>query len=439
LPYLKTCFIFGLARSGFATAFFLHQNGHPVLVFDDDPAKQQQALAVGLKVGVPATAEEWDLIGSFVLSPGIAQSFPEPHPIVAQAKENGVYPICDIQLFFDLFPKTQAIGITGSNGKSTSCMLISHLLKKRNHPHVVAGNIGVPIFSLECTLFLQEHPKGLCVLELSSYQLELIHRLPLKAAALTNICEHHLHRYSGIKSYIAAKMRIFNHAEKGFLGPTTKINLEAHNKSKHPIQQLPKQSFIPNAPLKTMHDQENFAVTQALLSTLGIDVAMKDCEGFQGLPHRQEIIATHKGITFINDSKATNPQAVIGALQAFSPQIRKDAELLWIAGGSIEQDHLNVYNPFLAHVNKAFLIGSSQVRYAKHLASQNTDFQACDTLENAFLLAIDYAKSFKKATILLSPGCSSFDQFSSFEKRGERFYELTLDFISQEYANAFRI
>ncbi len=431
--------VLGLARSGLATVEALLASGARVTAWDDrlfpgegrDPgaagsSADRAALDPGLRRGTEiANLNEVDLrqFDSIVVTPGLPLN---RHPIAQRAKEAGVEIIGDIELFARAraeLPLHKVVGITGTNGKSTTTALVHHILKTAGVPTEMGGNIGLPILAQDP---LPEG--GVYVLELSSYQLDLTESLDCDVAVLLNITPDHLDRYDGFEAYAASKARLF---EMQFLeqvavfgegDETTRSISNEVGKAKHSghyIVAAPEKYVVGQEAwpaLQGPHNRQNVAIAIAVALELGVGIST--CEvalrTFRGLPHRMERVREKDGVLFVNDSKATNPTATAPALAAF-PKIR------WILGGQAKTDNLDECAPQFGHVVKAYTIGEAGEMFAALLSPQMAVAE-CGTLDEAVRTAASEAQA--GDTVLLSPACASFDQFRDFEARGDAFRDL---------------
>ena len=404
--------VLGLARSGLATVDALLASGAEVVAWD---SKEEARAATGKRTTL-ADPVEIDISGfdGVVVSPGVPIN---RHPIADKAHSAQVPLIGDIELFAQArasLPPHTVIGITGTNGKSTTTALIHHIIETAGLPTMLGGNIGLPI--------LGQDPLpdgGVYVLELSSYQIDLCHSLDCDIAVLLNITPDHLDRYDGFADYAASKERLFTmqHVDKVAVIATeddrtrmiaSRIN---HRLMRVSSRQIGDQSRWPS--LQGPHNAQNVAVARAVSEVLGIKAATVE-EGlltYPGLPHRMERIRELGGVVYINDSKATNPASAAPALAAY-PAIH------WIVGGQAKTDELDACAPYFDHVRAAYTIGEAGPVFAKVLQGQMPVSQ-CDVLEEAVRQASDAAVAGE--TVLLSPACASFDQFRDFEARGNAF------------------
>lgn len=415
--------VLGLARSGAATVRALLASGAEVLAWDLNEAARQ---AVQKSAGEAERLfvddfTDWIEIEAdgFVFSPGVPLN---RHPLAAVARETGVPLIGDIELFAQAradLPAHRVVGITGTNGKSTTTALIHHIIETAGIPTRLGGNIGLPILGQEPL-----PGGGVYVLELSSYQIDLTHSLDCDVAVLLNITPDHLDRYDGFEGYAAAKGRLFAMQRKGHaaiigIGDAASANIARQVALSGRAEDVTRiapgvcmdQSRWPA--LQGPHNAQNALAAIAACEELGIDRAAidKGLESFPGLPHRMERIATRNGVLFVNDSKATNPESTAPALAAF-PRIH------WILGGVAKTDSLEACRPGFGHVVRAYTIGEAGPRFAGLLEGEMPVEQS-GTLEAAVRAAA--ANAGPGEAVLLSPACASFDQFRDFEARGDAF------------------
>lgn len=409
--------LLGLARSGLAAARSLHAGGAQLLAWDNNEAAREQAA----DIAVIADPLEADLSGydGIVVSPGVPIN---THPIADKARADGVPLIGDIELFAmarPALPPHRVIGITGTNGKSTTTALVHHLLKSAALPTRMAGNIGLPILS-QAPL----SAGGVYVLELSSYQIDLTHSLACEAATLINLSPDHLDRYDGYAGYIASKARLFDMQTQGqhsVFGngddDTRRIYADVLATRGADVVHLADTANIQGQPgwpsLQGPHNLQNVAVAVALVESLGIKEAQwrPAMATFKGLAHRMEIVAERNGVLFVNDSKATNAASTAPALAAY-PRVH------WIVGGLPKGEDLNECAPNFGHVVKAYTIGEAGPLFSKLLAP-HMPVERCEMMGSAVHAAA--AQALPGDVVLLSPACASFDQFKDFEARGDAF------------------
>ncbi len=436
--------VMGLGRSGLATARALAASGALVRAWDDGAAARDAAAAEGIPV-VDLAAGGLDGLDTLVLSPGIPHSFPQPHPVAAAAQAAGCRIVCDVELLGQSQPEAQFFGITGTNGKSTTTALVGHILARAGRSIAVGGNLGPPVLDMPPL-----GSDGTYVLEMSSYQLERTFSIAFDVAVLLNISADHLDRHGGWHGYVAAKRRIFDgqgagdtaivgvdddeglavcgllrsagsvqvvpvsgdsvlsagvHAANGILTdardaePTTICKLNGHRT------------------LPGIHNRQNAAAATAVALSAGIDRAViaDAIADFPGLPHRQELVAEKGGIAFVNDSKATNADAAEKALGCYD-------RIYWIAGGEAKAEGIAPLRGLFGRVAHAYLIGESANAFAATLGDA-VPHTVSGSLERALDAAADAARADAAANpvVLLSPAAASFDQFPSFEARGDLF------------------
>ncbi|MGJ3646923.1 UDP-N-acetylmuramoyl-L-alanine--D-glutamate ligase [Sphingomonas sp. GlSt437] len=407
--------VLGLARSGAATVDALLAAGASVVAWDSDEGRRN---AIGERVSI-ANPETIDLTSfeAIIVSPGVPLN---THPIAAKARSAGVPIIGDIELFAQArpsLPPHKVVGITGTNGKSTTTALIHHIIQTAGVPTLMGGNIGLPILAQKPLL-----SGGIYVLELSSYQIDLTHTLDCDVAVLLNITPDHLYRYDGFEGYAAAKARLFamqsaDHVAIVNIGdvPSAKIARGLSARAEHLIKIAPgfcmDQSRWPS--LQGPHNAQNALAAINACEALGIPGAAidKGLETFAGLPHRTQRIATINSVAYVDDSKATNPESTAPALAAFD-------RIHWIVGGRAKSDNLDPCRPQFGHVVCAYTIGEAGPRFAEILADA-MPVEQCGTLDVAVARAAAQAKPGE--TVLLSPACASFDQFTDYEARGAAF------------------
>lgn len=443
----KSYAVLGLARSGLATVETLVASGARVVAWDSREEARAQ-VAGKAELGDPM---EIDLTGfdGVVVSPGVPLN---RHPIAMRAKLAGVPIIGDIELFAlarPTLPPHKVVGITGTNGKSTTTALVHHIVEQAGYPTVMGGNIGLPILSqppLEPNL----KGVGVYVLELSSYQIDLTRSLDCDVAVLLNITPDHLDRYDGFEGYVASKARLFamqsaahvaviaaedepsrriaqnlrscesrsperlgSASDTGLLRSQEHAVLEVVASDINPVDQLGWPA------LQGPHNAQNAAVAIAVAKALGIDEATiaGALASYASLPHRMQAVRTLNGVLYVNDSKATNPASTAPALAAWPAQEGK-ARIHWIVGGLAKTDNLDECAPHFANVAHAYTIGEAGHMFADllrpHMAVDDSEM-----LSAAVRRAARVAQP--GDVVLLSPACASFDQFRDFEARGDAF------------------
>ena len=437
--------VMGLARSGLASVSALLQAGAEVLAWDDNADRRAEAEKLGATV-TDLAAADWSGIDLAVWSPGIPHSFPVPHPAAKAANAAGVALVCDIELLALANPQARFVGITGTNGKSTTTALVGHILKQAGHKAEAGGNLGMAALTLAPL-----DADGIYVLELSSYQIELLREARFDVAVLLNITPDHLDRHGGFEGYVAAKRHLFDQlpadgtaiiglddeTTRGVaqaLGRTvlsrgvTGISayrpvvggvyvddgrlIDARNGSARTILDLAEAPALPGS-----HNWQNAAAAYAICAALGVpsEAIAAGIRSFPGLAHRQERVAVLDGVTFVNDSKATNAEATEKALACYE-------RIYWIAGGRAKEGGIDALAPHFGRVRHAYLIGESADGFAATLDGKLA-YSKCGTLQDALAAAARDARG-TGGVVLLSPAAASFDQYDNFEQRGDRFRDL---------------
>lgn len=440
----KVIAVFGLARSGLATVRAAVTGGAEVYVWDDKEAARDAAAELG---GAPVEPRDWpwDLIESLVLAPGVPLTHPAPHPIVGMAKQVGVEIICDIELLWrEAEGKARFVGVTGTNGKSTTTALLGHILGVAG-PVSVGGNIGRPALDLE-----PPSPGRVYVLEMSSYQLDLTRRFRPDVAVWLNLTPDHLDRHGDLRGYARAKARIFvNMGEEeiavvGIDEPAMQAVAAALKSQGRPAlvtvsvgrnkgatlyvdaegalfeSERREASFTRLPTLRGTHNWQNAAAAWGAAKALGLygSIILSAMESFPGLAHRMEVISKRGSVLFVNDSKATNADAAARALATFDP-------IYWIAGGLAKEGGIAGLGDFFPRITKAYLIGRAADEFSSVLARRVPHVIAGDMATAVRMAAADAAIDRRpEPTVLLSPACASFDQFKDFEERGELFRRL---------------
>ncbi|MDV7340037.1 UDP-N-acetylmuramoyl-L-alanine--D-glutamate ligase [Terasakiella sp. A23] len=442
----KTVAVLGLGKSGLSTLDALQKAGATVWAWDD---KSDRTDLVDL------TKADWSQIDLLVMSPGIPHTFPKPHPVADLAREHGVDIVCDVELLIQAQPNAQYIAITGTNGKSTTTALIAHILEVAGLDIQVGGNLGIPVLDLDP---LDEG--GIYVLEMSSYQLERTPSLRADVAVWMNISPDHLDRHGGLNGYIAAKKNIFagqtaeqfaiigvddDHSKAVFEDTNLTKARRIAISSEGPVEDgifsdediLIDEAFdvegaqiMDLSSIKTLqgaHNQQNAATAYATAIAVGADPEwiVRGIASFPGLAHRQENVANHNGVQFINDSKATNADAASKALGSYD-------DIYWIAGGQAKDGGITELTDKLSGVKKAYLIGEAEADFAATLDGV-VEYDRCTTLDKAVQQAYQGAKE-NGGVVLLSPACASWDQFKSFEARGDAFKDIVNALLDEEEA-----
>jgi UDP-N-acetylmuramoylalanine--D-glutamate ligase len=412
--------VLGLARSGLATVDALAASGAQVTAWD----QREDARALVMGKAVLGDPLEMDLHGfdAIVVSPGVPLN---RHPIAARAREAGVPIIGDIELFAlarPTLPPHRVVGITGTNGKSTTTALIHHIVRNAGLPTRMGGNIGLPIMGQEPLM-----AGGVYVLELSSYQIDLTFSLDCDVAVLLNLSPDHLDRYDGFEGYVASKMRLFEMQTPGHAAVIA-IDDDVTRRVANdvPYARLVSAGSVDAAAqarwpaLQGPHNAQNVAVAAAVAEALSIsDVNVGAAlESYTSLPHRMQAIAEIDGVLYVNDSKATNAASTAPALAAW-PAIDGHPRIHWILGGLAKSDNLDECAPGFPNVAHAYTIGEAGPLFARLLGEADVPVKECELLVTAVAEAAANARP--GDIVLLSPACASFDQFRDFEARGDAF------------------
>ncbi|MEM9580602.1 MAG: UDP-N-acetylmuramoyl-L-alanine--D-glutamate ligase [Pseudomonadota bacterium] len=445
--------VLGLGRSGLSAARALRAGGATPICWDDNDAARSKALDEGFEV-VRLSGQTLADLSLLVTSPGIPHLYPAPNPVIAEAMSLGVPVDNDISLFFQSFATREwdgfdvtprVVAVTGSNGKSTTSALIHHVLEHAGRSAQLAGNIGRGVLDIDPAV-----DGDVVVLELSSYQTELARALTPDIAVFTNLSPDHLDRHAGMGGYFAAKRRLFAeggperaiigvdepegvhlagqlamgaqddrvirissgqkltgfgwtvHARKGFLSEYRK----GRQIGAVDLRQI---KGLPGA-----HNHQNACCAYAVCRALGLAPRVIEAgfASYPGLPHRSQIVAEKGGVTFVNDSKATNVDSAVKALGAFD-------RIHWICGGLQKEGGLEPLVAAAGNVIKAYVIGREAANFAMQLTG--VEAEVCGDMATAVARAAAGAQS--GDTVLLAPAAASFDQYDSFEKRGADFVD----------------
>ncbi|WP_298960390.1 UDP-N-acetylmuramoyl-L-alanine--D-glutamate ligase [uncultured Methylobacterium sp.] len=437
--------LFGLGGSGLATALSLREGGARVTACDDDPARMRAAADQGIPVA-DLRAADWSGFAALVLSPGVPLTHPAPHWTVERARSAGIAVIGDIELFCReraaTAPDAPFVAITGTNGKSTTTALIAHLLRAAGRDVQMGGNIGTAILSLA-----PPAPERIHVIEMSSFQIDLTPSLAPSVGVLMNLTPDHLDRHGDMASYAAIKERLVagaGHAVIGVdddwcraiadrrAGPLVRVHvgeagdgpgilarrglvIDGRGEPAVPVADL---AGIPS--LRGAHNWQNAAIAYAVTSRLGVtpETFAELIPGFPGLPHRMEEVGRRGRVLFVNDSKATNADSTEKALSAFQ-------HVHWILGGKAKEGGIAALAPYFPRVAHAYLIGAATETFAATLDG-HVPYTRSGTLAEATAQAAAAAarSDDPEPVVLLSPACASYDQFRSFEERGDRFRAL---------------
>tara|TARA_B100000989_G_scaffold163275_2_gene121982 strand:- start:6240 stop:7610 length:1371 start_codon:yes stop_codon:yes gene_type:complete len=438
----KSIYIFGLGISGLSLAKKLKNICTQLYCWDDSNKVRRKAIRLGLNLKKLLDVD-LNNIDFVILSPGISKEYNR----VFLNKKKRVNIVSDIEFLRFISERIKLIGVTGTNGKSTTTKMLEHSLEHLNVK--IAGNIGTPFSDLK----LSSKKENLLIIETSSYQLERIHKLNFKIAILLNISSDHLERHKTIENYILAKLNIFKNQSK-----TDYALISADDKYCRNISSDFRQKFesklilfsIKTKPKKGIYLQDNGDILeitnnvhdeivklpkkdlkiygehnyQNLLATYIVHKLLKSktklfvekCKTFLGLEHRLERLGKFKNIIIFNDSKSTNLNSSVGALECLE-------NIFWIAGGLSKKEEFSGVEKHLTNVKKVFLFGKDKLKLLTYF--DNREAYTFSNLNLAFDYAFELAlKNTGTVNLLLSPACASFDQFRNFEERGKKFKSL---------------
>jgi UDP-N-acetylmuramoylalanine--D-glutamate ligase len=443
----KRVLVVGLGKSGVASALFLKAHGARVTASDTKSGDElRNEIPVLLDHGITVetgghgerTFREQDLI---VVSPGV----PVDAPLLQQARSLGEVVIGEIELAAQFLPGP-IVAITGSNGKTTTTTLTGEILTAAGLPTLVGGNIGTPAISLA----ERATPETAIVLEVSSFQLETIHVFHPKIAVVLNVTPDHLDRHRTFDAYVNAKSRIFenqNNSDYGVLNADDVTCVAMGARARGQVFWFSRQKevkqgawvrdgqilfrkgseqremmLISEIPLKGAHNLENVlaAICAGVLMGCAPEKIRQAVREFKAVEHRLEFVAAIRGVDYYNDSKATNVDATIKALESFPANIHL------ILGGKDKGSDYSVLNDLLRkRVKRVYTIGAAAAKIESQIVSENTggpELVHAETLENAIRKASAVAQA--GDVVLLAPACASFDQFKSYEHRGKVFKDV---------------
>ncbi|WP_173932079.1 UDP-N-acetylmuramoyl-L-alanine--D-glutamate ligase [Chelativorans sp. Marseille-P2723] len=447
--------VFGLGGSGIATAQALLAGGASVLAWDDNPQRIALAAAEGIET-VDLRQADWSQLAALLIAPGVPLTHPRPHWCVDLAKAAGVEIIGDVELFARErrahAPQSPFIAVTGTNGKSTTTALTAHVLTSAGRDVQMGGNIGRAVMTLDPFAGNRHY-----VVECSSYQIDLAPSLDPTIGILLNLSPDHLDRHGTMKNYASLKERLVLGSRVPIVGMddahcrviAARLEDAGRKAMRISTSHALDDGFYANGPLlmrvdggratplfslegigslRGRHNAQNALAAAAACLSCGLTVAQIEAgfRSFPGLVHRMEQVGRKAHVLFINDSKATNAEAVAPALSSFS-------RIYWIAGGLAKEGGIESLRPYFSRVAKAYLIGEAAPAFAATLG-EATDFEISGTMEAAVEHAArDAAQDpVGEAVVLLSPACASFDQFRNFEVRGEAFRQAVLSLAGVE-------
>ena len=480
---MKKFIVFGLGISGNPAVKFLLKQGYEVIAGDDNKSsldslnkylEEHQDLKSHLKIVDNIESIDWKNAECLVLAAGIPLKYPTPHKIALAANQKNCPIICDVEILYLFNNQAKFIGITGTNGKSTTTALTGHIFESTKKPYAVGGNIGTGALALP-KLNADEN----YIIEMSSYQLDLTVKTRFHIANLLNITPDHLDRHKDMNGYIAAKKRIFMNQTKDDFAIIDVDNVNSkmvyeelkndqnfqatlipisnkyvvdsgismigdiiYNNINYLPPSFAKENILANSLplnrgsitktesvidlgirqfLKGEHNSQNiaFAFANCFLSGISEEQIIAAIKTFKGLRHRMQLVANINGINFINDSKATNAESTQNALKTYN-------NIYWILGGKPKDGGISSLEQYFSKIKYAFLIGDATEEFAKTLGNK-VEYFKCGDLKTAFEMAYNLAlkDQSQEKNILLSPACASFDQWKNFEQRGDFFCELT--------------
>lgn len=442
--------IFGLARTGISVYESLLNIAQQIICFDDNEERCNKILQQHPDMDLCSLeSSKWEQLDLIVLSPGISVTYPAPHPVVRLAKLYDIPIKTDIELLFEEYPHVHYVGITGTNGKSTTTKLTYHMLRAINSDFQLGGNIGIPVLSLD-----PPRNDGGFVLELSSYQLYMISQFRLDAAVILNITPDHLDHHGNLEEYIKAKKKIFDfvpqtglimlgydnivtrqileeflaegqvHNVISFSSGDIKADIIAQDNILYDRRLNQKTQYPDNKDLLGAHNQENIAAAYALAchvtaQRFDVNNLLDSIKDFEGLPHRMRHIASDEKIHFFDDSKATNIAATIKALKGLN-------NIFWLAGGITKDEDFTILSEALPNLQRGYFWGQDKEKFLEvckgHLPCKSYVGMG-EALEDAVKDAKEFVATYPscEANILLSPAAASFDQFKDFVDRGQKF------------------
>ncbi len=444
--------LFGLGGSGIATAKALLAGGANVVAWDDQADKIKAAQEQGIPIA-DLHMIEWNSLSCFILAPGVPLTHPQPHWTVGLATISNVPIIGDIELFCKeralIAPKSHFVAITGTNGKSTTTALISHILHEAGFNVQMGGNIGTAVLSLAQPTQPSKNTHDqhtVHVIECSSFQIDLAPTLNPSVGVHLNIAPDHLDRHGTLENYAAIKERLIAGSDVAIVGVddpySTKIaeRAKTNNYTLVPIsdhQILETGVYAQNArltrimpegtktsldiagvrSLRGQHNAQNACAAWAACAALGVEdlVIARAITTFAGLAHRMEDIRQIGPVSFINDSKGTNADSTQKALASFK-------HTFWIVGGKAKAGGIESLEPYFENVTRAYLIGEASQAFSQTLEGK-VPYTLCVTMDKAVTKAAAdaLASGHKDAVVLLSPACASYDQYPNFEVRGDDF------------------
>ena len=411
---LKSFFVYGLGVTGMSVVNYFNKNNFTRYdVWDDN---------ISAKTKLNNFSTNLDKADFIVMSPGISI---KKARLKKKLIKNKNKIITDLDLFYLFNPRIKTIVVTGTNGKSTTCKILEHVLKKNGVNVRLAGNIGKPILDLD----IKKNP--IVIIEASSFQLAYSQYVKPEYAIILNITKDHLDWHSSYKDYINSKFKIFSEQKKNdFSFLNNKILLRKFKKEKYKgklkLVNIKKykeiQNKIQNDYLKSEVNEENMSFVYDLSKILKINEKslIDSLKSFKGLSHRHEIFYKKNNKIFINDSKATS-------FEASKYAIKNNKNIFWIVGGLPKAGDKFQLGKIKKNIIKTYIIGKHMKNFQKYL-KKSVKLQLCANLKNAIITIFKDTKNIRnrKITILLSPASASYDQYKNFEERGNYFKSLII-------------
>ena len=445
----KPILVFGLGKSGLSSINALKKAGATIVAGDDRADNIAQARKLGVEI-LSESSRNFSEYAFLLLSPGIPLTHPKPHNIVVKAQAADLDIICDIELFSRIYPKQKTIGVTGTNGKSTTSTLIGSVLSECGIPSQLGGNIGTAVFDLKTG-----DVNSWLVLEISSFQMDLCPNFRPDISVVLNITPDHIDRHGDIEHYMEVKERITEIARSDEYNASIICSDDPYTKriysraAELALREVVEVSTLSNLEggvsvvdnilydgedaigdlseipaLQGVHNYQNAACAYAALRKVGLEKQQiyNAMTNFAGLNHRQYLVRTINGVSYVNDSKSTNAASAAVALDCRQ-------NIYWIVGGRQKKTGLDGLEEFFSHIKHAFLIGDATEDFAHWFDKYAIEYTRCYNLDTAMSASHKMAQENRgqpggAGCVLLSPACASFDQFKSFEERGDKFAEL---------------
>ena len=435
----KKILILGAAKSGLAAASLLANKNNDITLSDINPLKKEDEMMLNeLGIKIIITPNQVDLIDSsydlVIKNPAIMST----SDIVKKLENLGIRTENEMEVAYHYLPQDiTIIGITGSNGKTTTTTIIYELLKRHGKNTVLGGNIGTPL----STLVTKIKPQDILLLEISDHQLCDLHDFKTDISILTNICPTHLDYHGTYEHYMDTKKKIFNHHTKNEIAIINKANADSlkitkdilstkiyFNDNKNYIDDKyiylngEKYLNIADINIKGIHNYENILAALLVLQNFDLDkeIVTTFLKQFNGVEHRLEFVLEKDKVKYYNDSKSTNPTSTITALKTFKNSIHL------ILGGLERYQDFNELNDYLKYVKHIYAIGEVTKRVAEYAKNVQIPCTECVTLSKA--LAEIKKNVVANEIVLLSPASSSQDQYKKFEERGEEFKNIVENF-----------